>query len=45
VISECVNQMGGRLVVCIEGIIYECFDEMILWEGGGAKLRSACEFV
>ena len=29
-IGECVNQMRGRLVVCIEGIIYEGFDEMIL---------------
>ena len=44
-ISKCVNRMGGRPVACIEGIIHEGFDEMILWEDGGVKLRSACEFV
>ena len=30
-IIEQVNRMGGRLVVCTEGIIHEGFDEMILW--------------
>ena len=45
VISKHVNQMGGRLVAYIEGIIHEGFDEMSLWEGGGAKLRSACKFM
>ena len=44
-ISKCVNRMGERLVACIKGIIHEGFDEMILWEGGRAKLRSACKFV
>ena len=44
-ISKYVNQMGGWLVACIEGIIHEGFDEMILWEGGRVKLRSACKFV
>ena len=44
-ISKRVNRMGGRLVACINGIIYEGFDEMILWEGGRVKLRSACKFV
>ena len=44
-ISKRVNQMGGRLVAYIEGIIHEGFDEMILWEGSRAKLRSACKFV
>jgi len=29
-ISKHVNQMRGRLVTCIEGIIHEGFDEMIL---------------
>ena len=45
VISKCANQMRGRLVSCIEAIIHEGFDEMILWEGGRAKLRSACKLV
>ena len=44
-ISKYVDRMRGRLVTCIEGIIYEGFDEMIFWKGGGAKLRSACKFV
>ena len=44
-IGECVDQMRERLVACIVGIIHEGFDEMILWEGGGAKLRSACKFL
>ena len=38
-------EWGGRLVACIKGIIHEGFDEMILWEDGRAKLRSACKFV
>ena len=44
-ISECVDQMRGRLVACVEGAIHECFDDMILWKGSGVKLRSACEFL
>jgi len=37
--------MRERLVSCIKEIIHEGFDEIILWEGSGAKLRSACELV
>jgi len=34
-----------RLRVCIQSILYEGLDEMILWEGSRVKLGSASEFV
>jgi len=34
-----------QLRVCVQSVLYEGLDEMILWEGSRAKLGSASEFV
>jgi len=34
-----------RLRVCVQSILYEGLDEMILWKGSRAKLGSASKFV
>jgi len=37
--------MKRRLRVCVQSILYEGLDKMILWEGSRVKLGSASEFV
>ena len=37
--------MKRRFRVCIQSVLYEGLDEMILWEGSRAKLGSTSEFV
>ena len=44
-LSEHIDKEGRRLVACIEGIIHEGSDEVILWKSSRAKLRSTCEFL
>ena len=44
-LSECIDQKGRRLVMCIEGIVHKGFDEVILQKGSKAKLRSTCKFM
>jgi len=44
-LSECIDRVGRRLVVRIEGIVHEGSDEVILQKSSRAKLRSTCEFL
>ena len=44
-LSEHIDREGRRLVVHIEGIVHEGSDEVILWKGSRAKLRSTCKFL